>query len=863
MSTLYTEDQLHNLILQCPDENSYPDPETMIDENGKRLYAYVTLIMLGTRYIAGAIVLAHTLRLLNSQADLVVLVTPDVGEDGKRVLSTFFDKVIEIDYVNVANWRTKKQTHRKYLELVFTKFHLFKLTEYKKILLIDADALVLKYPDHLFTLEAPAGCFLEDKDLFITYDKQGNYVLPEDGKIKWYQKYCDCCSHGKLIPKNLTDRVATDSRNSGIGGGLILLEPKKGEFESILKDVSHGKMKYLVENKFVWPEQQYLTLRYSGQWHSINPRFFGLQGYPHWSVLYGLQYGGDKPFMLDSKFDMSIRTQYPDYILFHQYYEEILQKYPLFKTNPVLQECNDMHKYFKVHLNRVVNHDNLNPGETFDVNLISRLFKLQKPLDNSNELLEYYFTDRHLCYRPFDIDPMFKSDNIKPFDFFRPIELLQENFRSKYYEELLPKKINITERLDKIMLETNIDLEDLDNIMLNYIRCRPKTFMITLWPLASKEDIVNNLVNELNGSGNVYYVRNIQISFKGIKNLMFWMYDEFSFNDRLTFIDKKLEYSQVKKYDKNQITIIIYDNVKDQKLSGQASNYKKFLRNLIGDLFKNNSDIRGNDLMHINDHFYQTITYAELLLNQNSLNVLENQDISLSNVMADVDLAGHLKLQTFKKYLYSNLSQLEMSKLITMGGATLYAYGIRSPTDIDSIMIKPNSPELEQLMYDVFQNKSTKFEFIDMGIEGKFWRDSWTQKNNEIFNFFDVDIDGVVTNPRYHFYFQGLKFYLLDYEIVRKLFRSKVQDFADFVIILFTKPEIINDYVSISDDNKLITKLPEFKMELRSDQKCSHKTQYINLVLNMIRKKYDYKKSKMINFKFLEKLLCGYNHKIK
>ena len=136
-------------------------------------------------------------------------------------MGKYFTKVKEIDYVTVKNWRTKKQQHRKYLELVFTKFHIFNLIEYEKVLLIDADALVLKYPDHLFTLNAPAGCFLENKNYIITYDKDGNYILPKDGKFEWYKKYCDCCAHGKKIPKEMTDRPKTNSTNSGVGGGLM------------------------------------------------------------------------------------------------------------------------------------------------------------------------------------------------------------------------------------------------------------------------------------------------------------------------------------------------------------------------------------------------------------------------------------------------------------------------------------------------------------------------------------------------------------------------------------------------------------------------------------------------------------------
>ena len=212
----------------------------MVDEHGNKLYAYVTLVMLGDRYIPGAIVLAHTIKRLDSQADLVVLVTSDVSDDGKKILSMFFDRVILVKKILVPNWRTKKQRHRLYLDYVFTKFHLFNLN-YKKILMIDADALVLKYPDHLFSLNAPAGSLIEDKDQFISYDKNGNYILPPDGKIKWYQSFCKCCAHGKLIPKEMTDRVATNFKNSGIGASIVLLEPKKGELESIIEDVSKGK----------------------------------------------------------------------------------------------------------------------------------------------------------------------------------------------------------------------------------------------------------------------------------------------------------------------------------------------------------------------------------------------------------------------------------------------------------------------------------------------------------------------------------------------------------------------------------------------------------------------------------------------
>ena len=197
MATLISDEEINNIVMKCSNEDeNYKDPISFINlETGKCKYAYVTLVMLGDLYIAGAIVLAYSIRKSGSKVDLVVLVTPDVSLEGKNILGMYFTHIIEIDYVNVPNWRTKKQPHRKYLELVFTKFHLFDLIQYEKVLLIDADALVLKFPDHLFTLNTPAGCFLEDKELLITYDKNGNYILPKDGELKWYKKYCNINSY--------------------------------------------------------------------------------------------------------------------------------------------------------------------------------------------------------------------------------------------------------------------------------------------------------------------------------------------------------------------------------------------------------------------------------------------------------------------------------------------------------------------------------------------------------------------------------------------------------------------------------------------------------------------------------------------
>jgi hypothetical protein len=866
MATLYTEDDLNDIIMACPAENTnYPNPDIMI-QNNKKLYAYVTLVMLGDKYVSAAIVLAHSIRQLGSQADLVVLVTPDVSEDGKLTLHKFYDHVININYITIPNWRTKQQKHKKYLELVFTKFHVFDLVQYKKILLIDADALVLKYPDHLFSLNTPAGCFLEDKNLIISYDEEGNYILPKEKTLKWYQKYCDCCGHGKLIPQKYTDRVLTDRNNSGIGGGLMLLEPKEGEFKNILKELGKKsvqnrlltRMHYLtgrtdikamVEHKFAWPEQQYLTARYSGKWTSINPRFFGLQGYPHWKVLYGLQYGGDKPFILNSKFDVKVRIQYPDYILWHQIYKNILLKYPELTSSSALKEVNEFHKYFYSSLKRhekfskkIKHSEHIEPTR----HMVTNLYHL-KDSEIYDDQLKYYHVSTSGIHRPVNMAPMW--NDIDEYNYIEPIKRLSKYFgkTTNYYSKMLKMyedlDMTVKQRLD---MYDRVSPNDIDLILSEYVKCRPSVFIITLWPIVTKYVSVDDITNLLNQHGNVYCVKTINLSKNGLYNLMFAMYDEFTYGARNDFLNKKMDYIEAS--DTNDVTIFVFDDVKNMKLSGQGSIGKTLLRTSVLDMMKKVKrfdNLRGNDIMHINDHFYQTVEYAQLMFNKNSIDFLESQNIT--NLCSPFMTTSHLKLQTFKNWVFNNMSLLEMTRLITMGGMILYLYGIRIANDIDGIYVSNGiqSDDLNKIMHKNFENDETKFSFADIGVEGSStWRDSWTQKNLELLAQFDIESTSeLVTNPQYHFYYQGLKFYLLDHEIMRKMMRNRKQDHSDFFMMATLHASLISKYVQISNKLDLVyvdskIKPPEISLG------------YMKAIINMIRDRYTHNDFNKFHFRY-------------
>ena len=825
------EQELNKLVLQCENEDTtYPIPEKMVDSNGKNIYAYVCLVMLGDLYISAAIVLAQSLINSGSKADRVVLVTPDISEEGKKILQMYFNKVKVINYVSVENWRVKKQPQRKYLDLVFTKFHIFNLVEYKKIILIDADAIILKHPDHIFTLNAPAGCFLEDKDLFITYDEKGNYIFPK-GPIQWYEKYCKTAPHGGLIPKEYTDRVKQNFQNSGIGGGLMLLEPKIGEFDEIIRNVSMGYMKHLVEDKFPWPEQQYLTLRYSGKWHQINPRFFGLQGYPHWKVLFGLQYGGDKPFVLSSKMKMEDRLLYDDYILFHDIYREILNEHPEFLESKTLSECNQMTKLFMKNKKQSrekirgaeISYLSTSYDEYFSKFNLSQIYQ-NTPIHSVQQGL--YYSDRFNVYS--GMNPKLMFDEIGEYEYLKPIEKLAEMYGDKSYYAQILNNVKITQKIP-LYKYNYFEHEMRDYIMMEYCKCRKDMYILTLWPLVDDIEKINNFVKYLEGVGSVPYVKTVSLSKKAIHNLMFWMYNEFNFNARLDFIKDKLKYSNVLD-ENNSVTFIFFDNIKGMKISGQAAPDKRVLRAKLLEELKldKNPDIRGNDVLHINDYFYQTVEYSQMILNKNTLDMLASQDLTrlTSSFFSD----SNLKMQTFRKFCYENFTLLDLNRIIIIGGVLLNVYGLRKFTDIDAIFVSfgkdKDSTEyekyLESIIYDGCVNKDTKIKFIDLNKEGSsHWRESLTQKNQAIYdeNGINSSID-LVTNPRHHLYFQGIKIYTLSSEIIRKMLRirdsnqfNREKDLMDLTMINLINDGLISSFVTLDKDskelhfNKLYTKL--------------------------------------------------------
>lgn len=115
--------------------------------------AYCTLLY-NDAYLPGALVLAQALRAHGTERQLVVLVGSQVSDDALHRLHKVFDQVIPTETIanSHADAAQFKLLGRPELERTYTKIHVWRQTQFQRIVFLDADTLPLQNLDHLFEL---------------------------------------------------------------------------------------------------------------------------------------------------------------------------------------------------------------------------------------------------------------------------------------------------------------------------------------------------------------------------------------------------------------------------------------------------------------------------------------------------------------------------------------------------------------------------------------------------------------------------------------------------------------------------------------------------------------------------------------
>ena len=313
--------------------SQFKAPEGMKRCDGSSRFAFVTFLMMNDSYMASTLLMAYGLKKQNSQADTVCMVTEEIDEETIKPLKMIYDHVIRVKRIFVPH---KERKGREDRPLWFTRLNSLLLgpdggygLNYESICILDADVYPIRNYDALFNIGAPAGMLNEKKSNCLEWDEKGKYVYPEsienEGKWNWHKRYEPDAPHGAEIPKEITDRPYHDVTNLGLNGSIYVFDTSKKELEDIIEDVERPEIKKLVGDLFKWPDMQYFTIRWSGQWKSIDIKFSSFNGYPGLKYLCGCHYSGFKPWYFNKK-GLKNYMEHEDFLFWYKSFLTMVEK---------------------------------------------------------------------------------------------------------------------------------------------------------------------------------------------------------------------------------------------------------------------------------------------------------------------------------------------------------------------------------------------------------------------------------------------------------------------------------------------------------------------------------------------------------
>ena len=333
-----------------------------------------------------------------------------------------------------------------------------------------------------------------------------------------------------------------------------------------------------------------------------------------------------------------------------------------------------------------------------------KLCKILHTSDIKENNLEYYYTKYPQWNREYRVDPMF--DDIKPFEYHQPLQYL--NYSKEIIE--LAKKHS-----GSMVVKSS---SEMDQIMLEYIKCRPHSLLLTVWYKVTKSD----LLEYLNSIGHVYCMKYINLSLKAAHSLIYQLFADVGQYKDMDSISDLLK--QVYKFSGGYITVIVFDNIKSEHIEL----IKMSINHII---VKKHS-------FHMSNQFYKTIEYAQIYFCENSLKFLESQSLDRH---IDVRMRkSRILLATFKRWLVQNVDLKDRRGFLILSGSILYTYGVRNIHDIDMYVDGScYTPQVKRYLIDPI----SKFYFVDANMPGtptwrKYW-DKWGIKWAQLMGAKDFD----------------------------------------------------------------------------------------------------------------------------
>jgi len=337
----------------------YDKPNKMIDMYGNNIYAYITYLTNNNIHIFPQLLtMAFSLMRCGSHADRICIVAADISDDYIILLQKFYIiyKIVDV----VINGES------------YIKYYSLTMTQYKKVLLITPNFIILQNPDFLFTLRAPAA----------------------------------------NIKHNI---INTD---------LLLLSPELNMFDSMIFDLKHNLVS-LRQTEYIYNKY------YSEHWTIIDDNYFyqNEQIINIDKIMY-IYYKFNPVSIVLADINRD-----DIYITWFNIYKLMLGKYPDLITSPLLTETNRFLTSIMrtANLSRELSNSQTSAISETDIAGIKNMYNTGEIHKN---LISYYHIDdtNDVIYTNDEIDVLF--DNIEEFNFIQPIQQLNKIFKNPYLHHL-------------------------------------------------------------------------------------------------------------------------------------------------------------------------------------------------------------------------------------------------------------------------------------------------------------------------------------------------------------------------------------------------------------------------------------------
>lgn len=287
--------------------------------------AWVVLIMKGDSYVAGALAVGYSLQLVHTKYDTVCMVTPDVKN--REPLKAIFTHVIEVPYIEHPTRSLPSLKQRNYysywMDISATRWQCLRLTQYKKIVMLDADELFLQNADELFECNTPSSCYSTP------------WLQPWGTILNLYTQKDGSLQHGTEIPAKKIMQSLTQFAT--VGAGSAILSPSIERFNKLINILNEKPVYAEGYNSRSGNDEILIAETYARDnisWYHMHQRYTAIPWKKEWSLENGkisiddikiYHYFGKKPWY------MSV-DECPFLIDWWSCVDLLISKYPEFKT---------------------------------------------------------------------------------------------------------------------------------------------------------------------------------------------------------------------------------------------------------------------------------------------------------------------------------------------------------------------------------------------------------------------------------------------------------------------------------------------------------------------------------------------------